>query len=321
MDSTDLGFFLAVANAGGIGRAAHDLHTVQSNVTQRIRGLERELGAQLFHRSKRGVTLTAMGGRLLPYALRIHELLDEVRRVVRDEAAPGGELRIGSLETTAALRLPPILTAYTDRCPAVDLQIESGPTEPLIESVLARRLDGAFVAGPVAHADLEALPVVEEELVLVTPPQIRTPRQVTEYFASNGNRKVIVFRAGCSYRQRTLEYLAREGFVDVRRMEMGTLDGIIGCIAAGLGVSLLPRAVVAAAEHQGRVHAHTLPAGIAKAVTMFVHRKDSFVSSALRLFIDCAQGEPLPVPTRRPLPEAPFDDPAQASIKALVPAQ
>jgi DNA-binding transcriptional LysR family regulator len=288
MDSTDLGFFLAVANTGGIGRAADDLHTVQSNVTQRIRGIELELGVQLFHRSKRGVTLTSMGSRLLPYAERIRDLLHEAQRAVKDEIAPGGELRIGSLETTAALRLPPVLTDYTAQCPSVDLQIQGGPTEALIESVLSRRLDGAFVAGPVSHEELEAIPIVEEELVLVTPPHIDTRAAVQDYFSANGSRKVIVFRAGCSYRQRTLSYLAAEGFVEVRRMEMGTLDGIIGCIAAGLGVSLLPRAVVAGVERDGKIRVHSLHPEVSKAITVFVRRKDLFLSSAMRIFIECA---------------------------------
>src|ERR1700751_3897604 len=92
MDSTDLNFFSAVALAGGIGRAANDLHTVQSNVTQRIRALELYLGVQLFHRSKKGVTLTAMGNRLLPYATRIHELLAQAQRAGRDETYPRGDL-------------------------------------------------------------------------------------------------------------------------------------------------------------------------------------------------------------------------------------
>jgi LysR family transcriptional regulator, cell division regulator len=291
MDSTDLSFFSAVALAGGIGRAANDLHTVQSNVTQRIRGLELRLGVQLFHRSKKGVTLTAMGNRLLPYATRIHELLAEAQRAVRDEISPSGELRIGSLETTTALRLPPVLTTYTHRCPGVDLQIETGPTEALIGGVLERRLDGAFVSGPVAHKDLVTVPIVEEELVLVTAPSIRTRQQVADYLSASGSRKLIVFSAGCSYRQRALEYLAHQGFVDIRRMEMGTLDGIIGCVAASVGISLLPRAVVEAAERQGLVRIHPLRGPEAKATTVFIRRADSFVSSALRIFIDCATND------------------------------
>src|SRR5262249_44864629 len=152
--STDLNFFLAVATAGGIGRAASELNTVQSNVTQRIRALEAQLGVQLFHRSKKGVTLTSMGGRLLPYASRIRELFAEAQRAVKDEAAPGGELRIGSMETTAALRLPPLLTQYAIAYPNVDVQIETGPTAVLVESVLSRKLDGAFVSAPVNHIEL-----------------------------------------------------------------------------------------------------------------------------------------------------------------------
>lgn len=294
MDSTDLNFFSAVALAGGIGRAANDLHTVQSNVTQRIRSLELHLGVQLFHRSKKGVTLTSMGNRLLPYATRIHELLAEAQRAVRDETTPSGELRVGSLETTAALRLPPILTTYTRRCPDVDLQIETGPTEAMIDSVLERRLEGAFVSGPVTHKDLVVIPIVEEELALVTPPSIRTQQQVASYLSSGG-RKVIVFRQGCSYRQRALEYLAHQGFVDVRRMEMGTLDGIIGCVAASVGISLLPRAVVASAERQGLVCVHPLRSAEAKIATVFIRRTDNFVSSAMRIFIDCATNDAPPL--------------------------
>jgi DNA-binding transcriptional LysR family regulator len=99
---------------------------------------------------------------------------------------------------------------------------------------------------------------------------------------------VIVFRAGCSYRQRLTEYLAHRGFVDLRWMEMGTLDGIIGCVAASVGLSLIPRVVAEPAARQGLIRLHPLPNGTGKAMTVFVHRKDSFVSSALRAFMDCA---------------------------------
>lgn len=288
MDSTDLNFFSAVALAGGIGRAAHDLHTVQSNVTQRIRALENQLGVQLFHRSKKGVTLTSMGSRLLPYAKRISDLLAEAHCAVKDEAWPSGELRIGSMETTAALRLPPLLTHYGIAYPDVDVQIETGPTAALVDSVLARKLDGAFVSAPVTHGELTCTPVVEEELVLITPPMVTSPQHLGKFLASGSGRKVIVFRAGCSYRQRLSEYLAHRGFVDLRWMEMGTLDGIIGCVAASVGLSLVPRVVADSAERQGLIHLHSLPNGTGRATTVFVHRKDAFVSSALRAFMECA---------------------------------
>src|SRR5689334_25007161 len=98
MDAGDLSVFAAVAEAGGINRAAQELNTVQSNVTQRIRLLEQELGVPLFHRHSRGVTLTAAGAQLLPYARRIGSLLQEARRAATNGAEPSGRLTVGSLE-------------------------------------------------------------------------------------------------------------------------------------------------------------------------------------------------------------------------------
>ena len=77
MDGADLKVFAAVARIGGMNRAANELHTVQSNVTARVRTLEEELGVQLFHRGRKGVTLTAAGERLLPYAIKVTHLLEE----------------------------------------------------------------------------------------------------------------------------------------------------------------------------------------------------------------------------------------------------
>src|SRR5215468_6363127 len=105
MDAGDLRVFEAVARLGGMNRAAGELNTVQSNVTARIRQLEAELGLQLFERHSRGVALTAGGRRLLPYAARIAELLVDARRAVADDGKPKGSLALGSLETTAGLRL------------------------------------------------------------------------------------------------------------------------------------------------------------------------------------------------------------------------
>src|SRR6202041_254956 len=122
MDTAELKVFEAVARTGGMNRAADELHTVQSNVTARIRALETELGCPLFERHSRGVALTAAGQRLLPYARRLAWLLaDAAPRATRDDGLPGGPLTIGSLETTAALRLSPLIASYAAACPEVDL--------------------------------------------------------------------------------------------------------------------------------------------------------------------------------------------------------
>src|SRR3954447_7822721 len=121
MDAADLRVFEAVARLGGMSRAAEKLHTVQSNVTARVRLLEEELGTKLFRRHSRGVALTPAGHRLLPYAARVRGLLDDARRDVADDGQPKGLLHVGSLETAAAMRLSPLLADYAGAHPAVDI--------------------------------------------------------------------------------------------------------------------------------------------------------------------------------------------------------
>lgn len=285
MDASHLRIFEAVARLGGMSRAAAELNTVQSNVTTRIRLLEAELGAPLFHRHSRGVALTAAGHRLLPYAARIADLLRDARRAVADDGAPKGLLTVGSLETTAALRLSPVLAAYAAAYPEVDLVLRTGTTAEMIEAVLARRLEGAFVCGPVDHPDLEQAVVFREQLVIATATNVRT----LDALAGRANIKIVVLGAGCSYRRRLEDILARRGVVGLRRLEFGTIEAIVGSVAAGLGVTLLPRGVVEAARREGRIAVHALPAAEANVETLFVRRRDAYVSSALAAFHDHAR--------------------------------
>jgi DNA-binding transcriptional LysR family regulator len=285
MDAADLRVFEAVARLGGMNRAAGELNTVQSAVTARIRALEAELGRPLFARHARGVVLTAAGQRLLPYAVRVRQVLVEAQAAVRDEGEPSGPLTIGSLETTAALRLSPVLAEYAGRYPAVSLVFRTGTTAELVRQVLDRTLDGAFVAGPVDHPALDQTVMFREELVLVTAAR----GGGIEALRAMPDLRILVLRAGCSYRQRLEDVLARRGIVAVHRLEFGTLDAIFGCIAAGLGVTLMPRAVVDASTARGRLAMHPVSPGEAAVDTLFVRRHDGLETSALRAFLECTQ--------------------------------
>ena len=282
MDAADLRVFETVCRLGGMNRAAEALHTVQSNVTARIRALEAELGQPLFERHARGVTPTAAGERLLPYARDIRQMLAEAAAAVRDDGTPRGPLLVGSLETTAALRLSPVLARYAAAWPEVDVTLRTGTSCELVEDVLAGRLEGAFVCGPVRHGDLTARDMFSEELVLLTPPGV----DGAEALHGLSGVRILVLRAGCSYRQRLEEALARRGVVGLRRLEFGTLDAIIGCVAAGLGVTLLPRGI--AEDAAGSLRIHALPPQEAMVTTQFIHRRSARMSSALRAFLDLA---------------------------------
>src|ERR1700733_4260929 len=156
MELTDLLTFSAVARTGGVTRAASELNTVQSNVTQRIKAMEGEIGTALFERHSRGMTLTGAGRRLLPYAERMAALSREAVLAARDDGVPKGPLAIGSMETPAAFRLPSLLADFHRRFSAVRLSLRTAPTADLVAAVLDGALDGAFVAGPIEHAELRS---------------------------------------------------------------------------------------------------------------------------------------------------------------------
>lgn len=285
MDAGDLRIFETVARLGAMNRAAAELNTVQSNVTARVRALEDELGTPLFERHSRGVTLTPAGERLLPYAARMRRLLDDARRAVEDDGAPRGALTLGTLETTAAMRLSPLLSTYAGKHPQVDLVLRTGTTAELVDGVLAQRLEGAFVCGPVDHPDLEAEVVFREDLVVLA---ARSGRRLVDLLHAE-DLKIIVLRAGCSYRQRLEAILASRGVVGVRVLEFGTLEAILGCVAAGLGITLLPRSIIGPSLHGDELAIHDLPGAEARVETLFVRRRDAFVSSALAAFLECVR--------------------------------
>ena len=280
MDADDLRIVEAVARIGSMNRAAIELNMVQSNVSDRIRLLEDELGVQLFVRHSRGVEPSEAGLRLLSYVEQIRVLFEQAISEVKEDGTPKGSLRIGMLETTAGLRLPTLVAQYAQQYPKVELAIMTGTTTSLINQVAERELDGAFVAGPVHDQDLNEEPLFHEELVLVSPLSIRD----FDDLAKAENLKVIVFRQGCSYRQRLGSILDALGIRHVV-MEFASLDAIITCVSAGVGITLLPKALVDKLWTDQSVTVLELPVDQAQVETVFVRRQDRYLTSALNAFL------------------------------------
>lgn len=281
MDVADLKVVAAVARHGSMNKAASELNTVQSNVSARIRSLEDELGVTLFQRSAKGVQVTPAGRRILPFAARLSKLLLDASSAARDDGHPKGVLEIGTLETTLALRLPRLIAQFAKAYPEVRPVVRTGTTCSLIQGVIDCKLEGAFVAGPVNHPELHSEEAFREELVLVTSPALRSLDDV----AAVENLKTVVFRIGCSYRQRLDTLLTSLGIVAPEPLEFGSIEAIIACVSAGVGVTLLPRGVVAAAAREGSVAVHELAPELAEVETVFVRRIDGYFSSALATFL------------------------------------
>jgi len=268
MDFADLRVFKAVVEEGGITAAAKRLHRVQSNVTTRIKHLEASLGAKLFIREKRRLHLSPAGKLFLSYVDRILEAADEAREAIADDT-PRGALRIGTLESTAAARLPALLARYHARYPSVHVELRTGTADAMRDALLVREVDAIFIADCVGEAEIEAMPAFEEELVLIAPAsirQIRHPRDVRD-------RTVIAFPRGCAYRRRLQAWLATGGVIAAKTLELSSYHAIVACVAAGAGIALVPRAVLEVVRAADNVTAFSLPERTRRAITSLAWRK------------------------------------------------
>jgi DNA-binding transcriptional LysR family regulator len=268
VDFVSLQIFKAVAESGGITRAAARLHRVQSNVTTRVKRLEASLGAQLFHRHRRRLELSAEGRTLLAYAERLLALSSEARAALRS-GAPRGVLRIGSLESTAATRLPPVLSRYHLAYPEVRLEMVTGTSGALVGRVLAGDLEAAFVAEPFTAQGLEMQHAFSEELVLIAPKGFAAISRASDA----AHLPVLAFAAGCSYRLRLESWLGRAGVSPERVMEYGSYHAIVACVAAGCGIAVVPRSIIRALRPERELRVHPLPKEIAASTTQLVWRR------------------------------------------------
>lgn len=266
----ELRIFQAVAECGGVNRAAARLNRVQSNVTTRLKQLETRLGARLFHRQKRRLVLSAEGKVLLGYAERLLRLAAEAQGALQG-GLPRGVLRLGALESTAATRLPAVLARYHRAYPEVSIELATGTSGALVERVRAGELEAAFVAEPFGREGLDTLHVFTEELVLIGP---------KGWSGKAAKLPVLAFASGCAYRRRLEAWLGGAGIPPGRVMEYGSYHAIVACAAAGSGTAIVPRSILDTMRLDAPLSVRRLPAHVAKAKTQLVSREGQH-SSAL----------------------------------------
>ncbi|MEN6383599.1 MAG: LysR family transcriptional regulator [Phycisphaerales bacterium] len=282
MDSDDIKIFREVALHGSMTQAAETLGYAQSSVTARIRKLEAKLNVKLFYRDAKGVQLTPAGQIFLEQGLKITQLLEELYRRLSPNELQGGLLRIGSMETTAAIHLPSLLKKYHSLYDKVELSLLTGTTESLINQVLKYHLDMAFVAAPVNHPEISEIEAFREEMVLVAE-RGQDTQSISEILK---NRTILVFPSGCTYRSLLERYLLENQSLPLKRFEFGSLEAIVGGVSSGMGISLLPKSVVEDKIRAGTLTAYELPSHLRNSTTMLIQRKNAIQTSAIAKFID-----------------------------------
>ena len=236
MDLRALEIFKAVVEQGGINKAAARLHRVPSNVTTRIKQLEEQLDTKLFARERGNLQLSAQGKILLTYADRLLRLSADAEAALKS-GKPRGPLRIGALESTAAARLPSVLSKYHGLYPDVGIELITGTSGALINRLRAREIEAAFVTEPFNGAGLESQFAFIEEIVLVTPKTYRRIRSAADI----KQLTIIGFANGSSYRRRLEAWLGAEKIHPDRAIEFQSYHAIIACVAAGSGIAVVPR--------------------------------------------------------------------------------
>jgi DNA-binding transcriptional LysR family regulator len=293
MELSDLRIFKSVVDEGGIVRAARVLHRVPSNVSARVKQLEVSLGTALFYRSRQRLTLTPHGQRLLEYTERMLRLSEEAHAAMR-YSTPEGVLKLGSLESTAAGRLPAVLAKYHRTFPQVRIELVTGTNDAMLAALQARRVEAAFVAevSQQGSEHLSVLPLFPERIVLISAaahPPIRRASDVE-------GDSLIAFPTGCAYRRAFEHWLGRRAVSTLRVLEMSSYHAIVACVAAGAGIALVPESVLELVNDR-HITRHTLPRVQETFVTPLVWRTHE-VSRALVALIESLKGVQADVSSR-----------------------
>ena len=277
MNFADLQIFKTVVEEGGIVKAAQKLHRVPSNITTRIKHLESAVGIPLFHRNRQRLHLSPSGELLLGYAARLIDLSEEARHVVSGNA-PQGLLKLGSLESTTASRLPAVLAEFHHRYPDVRLELTTGTNDALVNAVTERRLDAAFIAEPPSSRTLAHLPVFRERLMVISSLDHEPIRNARD---AEGH-SLIAFPDGCAYRRVLQRWLRRDSLTTSRVLELSSYHAIVACVAAGAGIALMPEAVLDAMPLT-RVRRNPIPRSQSEIVTPLIWRKGEISPPVLAL--------------------------------------
>jgi LysR family transcriptional regulator, low CO2-responsive transcriptional regulator len=250
---TQLTAFLAVIRGGSVTAAADELVVTQPSVSSAVAALGRELGCDLFERSGRGIRLTEAGIAFSPYAADVIGLLDHGRQAAREAAVIAARrLQIAAVTTAAESFVPPLMRAFSEAHPDVELILDVGNREAVLDRVRAHTVDVAISGKPPADDRLVAEPLIDNEIACITAPDDPAVADRPRESAELAGRVWLLREPGSGTRELNEQFLAQHGLKPATLM-LGSNGAIKQAARAGLGVSLLSRASVEAELASGRL--------------------------------------------------------------------
>ena len=296
--------FRAVAEELSFSRAAARLGYVQSSVSAQVSALERELGVPLFDRLGRRIALTDAGEVMFAYSGRLLALAEQAKEAVVDAGVESGEvtgsLTVSAPETLLTYRLPKLLAIFHERHPKVRLSVRPSAIGRLVGSarkaVEEGRVDVAFVLDEplgerVRQVDLVVETLVAEDVSVIAPASHALTSSSTVLPHDLRGETVLLPEApesGCAYRGQFERQLGSAGVVPPETMEFQSIEAVKQCVAAGMGVSVLPSVAVGTELKAGTL-ARLQWGEPFEVLTQMSWHEDRWKSPALRTFLEVAR--------------------------------
>lgn len=280
-----LHIFLTVARYRSYTRAAQELYLSQPAVSIQIRELEQAIGAPLFERTGRNILLTEAGQVLLPYAQRVHQLLDDAKMVMEElQGLKRGRITLAAVSTAGAYVLPPILGLFQKAHPRITVSLEVTNRSTLRHRLLQNEVDLVLMGRPPEGIPHVAEPFLPEELVVIAAPShslARARRIPVERLA----REVFIQREIGSGTRLAAEEFFHDPKVDIQStFELGDNSAVKEAVAAGLGVAVLHRRAVQHDVSLKRLVILDVRGFPLKREWHVVHRKEKQLSQAALAF-------------------------------------
>jgi DNA-binding transcriptional LysR family regulator len=240
-----LRYFLAVAEELHFSRAAERLQIAQPALSQQIRKLEVEIGVALFHRTKRLVELTAAGQAMVrPARQALAEASAAVEAAQRAARGETGHLRVGFIESAAMTFVPQAVRRFSAKHPDVGLSLSELAVDAQVEGLRSGRLDVAILRLPAQTDGLELASIADEGLVVVTPDSHPLAgRKRVSPAAIAGEPLILLARQMVPGLYDQIIALQHQHGAAWIAQEATSIQAVLGLVAAGLGISLLPASV------------------------------------------------------------------------------
>jgi DNA-binding transcriptional LysR family regulator len=303
MELRHLHYFITVAEELHFSRAAERLHISQPPLSQQIQNLEDELGVKLFERTKRQVHLTEAGKVFLERCYLVLAQLEQAiaatQRIGRGEV---GQLAIGFVVSAMYTVLPEILRGFREKFPAVELQLHELTTAQQIQALYDKQVDVGIVRSAISEPGLSVECFLPESLVLALPETHPLSAQTQVSLSTLADELFILFPAkmGPVFYEQIINICQQAGFRPKVSQEAVQMETIIGLVAAGMGIAIVPTSLQN--FHRGGVIYRPLKEEIPDTGLYLTWRQHDS-SPVVRAFLDLArrttQGETTCQPTQQ----------------------